>query len=251
MKKTLCCLLMMIVLVAITTTAIAEDIDLSGYSIEELQKLQQQITQEIESRSGKTARWFDYGLGAMLPQPVSTDGIALPTKKFFVNDSDSFYATVENATDEDYTNYITAVSQEGFTVDAERSRTMYEAYNSEGYQIRILYFGKSGMSVKAEVPKTSGTLEWPKSEIAALLPVPDSKVGSISWEGSYGFVAYVSYTKEQYDAYANDCAEKGFTVDYSKGDTYYYADNTDGYQLSLSYEGNNTMFVRIDEPESN
>lgn len=92
--------------------------------------------------------------------------------------------------------------------------------------------------------------QWPESEIASLLPVPESNIGNIVWEASYGFVIYVGETsKEQYDAYVDKCKEKGFTVDYSAGDDFYYADNATGYHLNLKYEGNNTMWVRIDEPE--
>lgn len=92
--------------------------------------------------------------------------------------------------------------------------------------------------------------QWPDSEIARLLPVPESTIGSISWEASYGFVIYVGETtKDQYDNYIEQCKDKGFTVDYRKGDDYYYADNEYGYQLTLRYEEDETMFIRIDEPE--
>ena len=34
-------------------------------------------------------------------------------------------------------------------------------------------------------------------------------------------------------------------VDYDKGDNYYDADNSDGWHISLKYEGNNIMSVEI------
>ena len=39
------------------------------------------------------------------------------------------------------------------------------------------------------------------------------------------------------------------TVDYNKGDTYYYANDAEGWHLSLQYEGNRTMSVSIDAPK--
>lgn len=101
-----------------------------------------------------------------------------------------------------------------------------------------------------EETSTFSEFQWPKSDIAKLLPIPESNIGSISWEASYGFVIYVGETsKEQYDAYVDECWENGFTIDYSKGEDFFWADNESGYHLHLKYEGNDTMFVRIDEPD--
>ena len=56
-------------------------------------------------------------------------------------------------------------------------------------------------------------------------------------------------TREEYEEYVTDCSYYGFDVDYDKGENYYRAYNEDGYYLSLSYEGNNIMLIRIDEPQ--
>lgn len=94
-----------------------------------------------------------------------------------------------------------------------------------------------------------GEFQWPDSEIAKLLPVPESKTGNILWESSDGFAIDVAETsEEQYNDYVSKCKENGFTVDYTKGDNYYYADNEDGYSLSLNYEENNVMYISISEP---
>ena len=64
------------------------------------------------------------------------------------------------------------------------------------------------------------------------------------------FVLYVgNTTKADYDEYVNACADRGFTVDYRKGDDYYYANNENGYKLTLKFEVNNVMLVRIDKPD--
>lgn len=91
--------------------------------------------------------------------------------------------------------------------------------------------------------------EWPNSEIAKLLPIPESNIGKIEWETSDGFVIYVGETiKEDFDAYVNNCKEKGFTVDYHSGDGFYYADNSDGYNLSLILEEDDTMRISLQQP---
>jgi len=46
------------------------------------------------------------------------------------------------------------------------------------------------------------------------------------------------------------CRDKGFTVDYNKGDNYYRANNDAGWQVSIDYEGNQIMSIRIDAPDT-
>ncbi|MDE7061904.1 MAG: hypothetical protein K2O73_01500, partial [Lachnospiraceae bacterium] len=85
---------------------------------------------------------------------------------------------------------------------------------------------------------------------AQLLPVPKSNTGSMERERSDGFLLYVSNTSiGDYNDYVDQCAEKGFDVDYDKGDDFYYASNEEGYSLALSYEGNNVMRLEIDKPD--
>ena len=91
---------------------------------------------------------------------------------------------------------------------------------------------------------------WPTSDIAALLPVPKSKIGHIEWEASYGFVINVAETTaDDFKSYADECKTKGFTENYRAGDDYYYADNINGYHLSLNHRDGDIMFIRIDEPQ--
>lgn len=93
-------------------------------------------------------------------------------------------------------------------------------------------------------------LEWPTTDIAKLIPVPKSKMGHIDWSESYGFVIYVSETsKEDYNSYVGECENNGFTIDESKGDDYYWANNEDGYKVTVRHQEGNVMFIRLDEPK--
>lgn len=94
--------------------------------------------------------------------------------------------------------------------------------------------------------------KWPDSDIAKLLPVPESNIGHIEWEASYGFVIYVSETtREDYNAYVDKCLENGFTVEYYRSENSYYGDNESGYHVSVRYEEDfeDVMFIRIDDPD--
>ncbi len=109
---------------------------------------------------------------------------------------------------------------------------------------------KTSSPEAANSERVYGQITWPTSDIAQLLPVPKSSVGKIEWEHSYGFVAYIAETsRTDYDEYVKLCEDAGFTFDYSKGDDYFWADNAEGYHISLKYEGNGVMFIRIDEPK--
>lgn len=93
-------------------------------------------------------------------------------------------------------------------------------------------------------------ISWPDNEFTNLIPTPKSKMGNISSDSSYGFFVYINdTTKEDYDAYVNECQNKGFTVDYNKGDDYFWADNEIGYRLQVRYKGDNIMFIRIEPPK--
>ncbi len=93
-------------------------------------------------------------------------------------------------------------------------------------------------------------ITWPFCEMAGLLPAPESDMASVYWENYTGFVVYISETtKEQYADYVNACQEAGFKEQYQKGDDYYYAYNSDGYDLSVKYEGDDIMFIRLDAPD--
>lgn len=99
--------------------------------------------------------------------------------------------------------------------------------------------------------ETFAEFTWPKSEIASLIPVPKSNIGKIEWEASYGFVIYVSETSEEdFNSYADSCYDVGFNIDYRRGSDYFYADNENGYHLSLNLDEDNIMFVRLDEPDN-
>ena len=88
-----------------------------------------------------------------------------------------------------------------------------------------------------ETEKELGELRWPSSPLSQMLPTPDSTVGEVTLESLSGLMIDVGNTSEDaYNAYIESCKEKGFTVDYKSGSGFYYADNSDGYSLSLYYD---------------
>ncbi len=94
-----------------------------------------------------------------------------------------------------------------------------------------------------------GELIWPTKGPATLVSAPKSETGYIKSDSSSFFLAYINNTtKSDFKKYVEDCSDKGFDVDYKNGDTYYYADNSNGDHLSLKFgdEADDVMTIRID-----
>lgn len=94
-------------------------------------------------------------------------------------------------------------------------------------------------------------ISWPTSAIAQLLPVPeDLSAGVISSDREDYLSVYLGkLLKDDYQSYVEQCKEKGFTVDYSSSDDYYFADNSEGYRLSVDYDADRRMMgISISAP---
>ena len=189
--------------------------------------------------------WSDILLADVIPEPKSHLGEILANSDEYL----SLYVYKTSA--EDYSKYVNACEEKGFTVEAEQSDLSYYAYNADGYKLSLYYDeNDSKMSISVDAAEEYGALVWPDSEITSMLPVPKSTTGEITQDDEKGFAAYVSDTPiEEYNAYVAACADKGFTVEASESEKSYSAKNNDGYQLSVSYQGNGVMSISVDEPE--
>ncbi len=193
--------------------------------------------------SGDT--WPTSGLGAMLPKPSSG------TVKIMFND-DNFYATVDKAKPDEFEKYVSACVEMGYTVDVEKDGATYNAFNEDGYHLDLSAFAhNNSMWIKLDPPIEMGALRWPNGAIGKMIPQPDSKTGKTNSEKENSFSLYVGDTTlDQFNTYADKCAEAGFDVEYDRGDKHYSADNKDGYHLSLKFEGFNIMSIEISKNDS-
>lgn len=194
---------------------------------------------------GEKFKWTDMELSNILPEPKSNVG------RILSNSDEHLSIYIHKTSKDEYNDYLDECQSIGFTVESDKSENNYAAYNEAGYKLSLWYNDRDDeLHIALDAPMEMGTLQWPTSEIASLLPIPKSTVGTISRESSDGFYIYVGeISKDDYDTYVNECSEKGFSVDYEKGDTYYRADNADGYHISLSYQGNRVMTIEIEKPE--
>ena len=195
--------------------------------------------------NGEKIVWDEMVLGEFLPEP--------PTKRGEIidNSSEGLSVDVNKVSDKQYADYIEECKEKGFNVDVESDSSSFGAYNKEGYKLTLSHYGDGKeLSIDLEKPMEMGTIEWPASTAGKQLPKPNSTIGKISYEHDDNFSIYIgNTTKADYDKYVDECSKKGFNVDYDKGEDYYYATNKEGWDVSLNFEGNNTMRIDIDAPE--
>lgn len=193
---------------------------------------------------GEKIEWSKIELRDQLPEPPSNRGT------LFENSDEEFWVSLDGVSDDQYNDYLDACVDKGFTVDADKSSYSYKAYNADGYSLDMSHIG-DGLSITLKAPMEFGSITWPSSTVGNMLPAPKSTTGKFSYEHDDSFFVYVGETsKADYDQYVADCSANGFNIDYDKGDTYYRADNADGYHISLKYEGNNIMTVEIKASEN-
>ena len=185
--------------------------------------------------------WDDIVLGDILPEPPVDKG------RIHDNSTDKLWLVIIKFSDQQFNDYIDACKEKGFTVEAESDSSSYDAYNPDGYKLELSYYGNSSeIWIELEKPMEMTTITWPTGAAGNQLIAPKSTIGNFYYEYDDNFLVYVGDTsKADYAEYVAACSEKGFNVDYSKGDDYYYADNSDGWHVSICYEGNNIMSIHI------
>lgn len=114
---------------------------------------------------------------------------------------------------------------------------------------------RSGIEDKkhdASLATTCESYTWPSSEIAQLLPEPESGKGEITSEGSdYFSIDICDIDASAYAAYVQSVQDKGFTVDYSKSNDYFNAKNEAGYSVSIhrGFDDETVMSITISAPD--
>lgn len=189
--------------------------------------------------------WSDILLADTIPEPESHVGEVIG------NSAESLLLYVHRTSAAAYGEYVDACKDKGFVVESDQTELSYQAYNADGYSLSLLYDeGESIMDISVEAAKQYGTLVWPESQIANMLPVPTSTTGEIMQNDNKGFQAYVSNTPvDDFKNYVAACVEKGFDIDANDLEESYSAENDEGYKLNVSYQGNNVISIFVEEPE--
>ena len=183
-------------------------------------------------------KWPESGLGALLPSPKSG------SISIIINDKDEFYASVDSPSTDEYNKYISICKEKGFTIDADSDSYSFSAFNEDGYKVDLSDYSKS-FNIDIEAPMILDEIRWPKSDIGAVVPKPESTKGKIEQEDEDGFSVYIGDTTiEQYQDYVDKCFDSGFNIDYEKSDKHFSGNNKENYSLNIDYLGFN--IIKID-----
>lgn len=190
--------------------------------------------------------WPTSGLATLLPEPPSNRG------DISSNSDDHFSADVEEVSAEEYSAYLEACKDKGFTVDgASTTSGSYDAYNEDGYSLSLLHFeSNESLSIRLEAPVEMSDFAWPTTGLASLVPAPASTTGAVTTDSSTKYTVTVGDTSpEDFTAYVDALVAAGFTVDYQRGDTFFEGDNAAGAHVRADYRGFNMMSISVDAPE--
>ena len=180
-------------------------------------------------------------LSVLMPQIEDGKG------EIVTNNEEYFTVNYVGISDAEFEAYKKECKDKGFTIDCENTGSLFDAYNEDGYNIRITY-SNSQMHITVTDDLEMRTIVWPNSKVADLIPKPDSDYGNIYSSSDACLIIYIGNTTiDNYAEYVNECIKKGFDQDMSQTDEHYHADNKDGYHVQVEYRGFNTIFIRVDD----
>ena len=114
----------------------------------------------------------DTELSVLMPQIEGGRG------EVVTNNSEYFSVTYYGISESEFESYKKDCKNRGFTIDCENTGSLFDAFNEDGYNIRITYYS-SEMHITVSDALEMHAIVWPSSEVADLLPKPKSDYGSI------------------------------------------------------------------------
>ena len=201
--------------------------------------------QRETERANQTYTWPSSGLAQLLPQPKDDKG------EVTANSDARLAVTVRSTEEADYNDYLQQVKDKGFANEPVNDTNQYTAYDDKGNELELSFNADTKeMKIDLDAAEEMGTLTWPTTGPATLVPAPVSTTGKVTTNSSDEFSAKVGNTsKDDFAAYADQVFAAGFDVDYSKGDTNFTADNAEGTHVSINYLGANVMSVTVKTAE--
>lgn len=189
--------------------------------------------------------WSKLQLSEAAPKPHVSFGEIM-------SDSEEYMCVyIYKTTPDKFDNYIDDCEEFGYTIDVDESDRTYYAFNNDGYKVSLYFFESDNvMSITVEAPEEYGTIEWPTSGLAGLLPAPKSTIGTIDNDDEKAFKAHIADMPiDEFKAYVKECRNKGFNEVVSDNDKYYSAKNDGGYKVTIDYQGYNVVAITVYEPE--
>lgn len=185
--------------------------------------------------------WSEHKISSILPEPKSAIGA------FTVENDKTNKIVVSNSSRDDFLAYCDVCKDVGFTIDTESKSELYTAYDENGNKVSISYnSGNKEMTITFEYPMEFKDITWPTVGIGTLAPVPNSLSGNVSIDYDWCYSVYLeNVTREEYEAYVQNCIDAGFSKDISNYGDSVWANYSDDIKINVAHKGFNIMYVSI------
>ena len=188
--------------------------------------------------------WNSIVMKKVLPKPSGNKG------KIYSNSEEHLSIYIVDSSVNDFNKYLEECKKKGFTLESKIDNDSYDAFNKNGYKLRISYSEYSKeYSITVNAPKKMTKNVWPNSTLSNMLPKPDSIDGLVQNDSANNFTYYAGNTTiEQFKLYVEKVKATGFIIDYSNAGNTYSAKNQNAYKVLVAYEGGNTMKIELSKP---
>lgn len=96
----------------------------------------------------------------------------------YENTEEELWITFKSVDDSQYKDYLTACKNRGFTVEEKTDSLGYTAFNADGYQIELTYFGSSeDLTILLKAPMEMDEIIFPIGQAGNAVPKPKSTFG--------------------------------------------------------------------------
>lgn len=189
--------------------------------------------------------WPTGALADVIPRVEFTSG------KLGINNGEELEISLYEFTKEAFDAYVQQCKVAGFNIDSEEDHAeiwyRYEAYNNEGYRIRISVNNMKELTINMRAPRKKDAISWPTTGLASMLPKPDNCIGEVSIDFDWSFSVYISdMTIDDFNAYVEECINSGFEKS-TRTDHYFSADMGEDISITIEYVGFNTVYISISD----
>lgn len=185
--------------------------------------------------------WDKHSISSVLPAPKSTVGAHT------YENEEEVKVVVSNSSKEDYDAYVNACIDCGFDVDSEKKDISYESYDEKGNRVYLSYeAGNKEMTITLYFPMVFKTMNWPTVGVGTLAPLPESLSLHVASDYGWAYSVYVeNTTREEYEAYVQECIDAGFSKDVNNYGDSVWADYSNDININVAYKGFDIMYVSV------